>query len=81
MGLALSIKELRDFGDLEVPIVIRGPFGDVKTEIDPEFDLGKLIFEASIQRGLDELFKNLDKHKGGGNLLDDIFGNAPGGGK
>ena len=85
MGLALSIKELRDFGDLEVPIVIRGPFGDVKTEIDPEFDLGKLIFEASILRGLDELFKNLDKHKGGGNLLDDIFGNAsggaPGGGK
>lgn len=80
MGLALSIRELRDFGDLEVPIVIRGPFGDVKPEVDPEFDLGKLIFEAGIQRGLSELFKDLGKPKGGG-LLESIFGNVPGGGK
>ena len=47
-GLALSIEELDVVKDINVPIVTRGTFGNLKTQIDPSFN----ITDAAIQGGL-----------------------------
>jgi len=59
-GLALAIEELALVADLQVPIVIGGKFGSIKSQIDPNFDIGRALLERGIGRPLDEIFRNLD---------------------
>lgn len=67
-ALALSIRELRGYTDnVIVPIVTRGRFGNLKTDIDPDFDLAGMAFEA----GLRGLLKNAAKDTG--LPINDIF--------
>jgi len=63
--------ELNAYADkINVPLVTRGKFGDLKTQIDPKFDVGKAAADAGFKGSLDQLLKG----KGGkGGLLDDLF--------
>ena len=71
-GLAMTFDELSGYADkISVPIVTRGSFGALKTEVDPSFDLGGALFDAGFRGGLNELLK-----KEGipvGDLLGDLF--------
>ncbi len=67
-ALALSIRELRGYtDDVIVPIVTRGRFGNLKTDIDPDFDLAGMALEA----GLRGLFNEATKDTG--LPINDIF--------
>ncbi len=67
-ALKNDIKELRDYADtIVVPLVTRGTFGNLKTSIDPDFDLGKAALEAGFKGTLGELFKGAD------GLFKDLF--------
>jgi hypothetical protein len=67
-ALKHDIKELRDYADsIVVPLVTRGKFGDLKTSIDPDFDLGKAALDAGFRGTLGELLR------GEGGLLRDLF--------
>ncbi len=67
-ALALSIRELRGYTDnVIVPIVTRGRFGNLKTDVDPDFDLAGMALEA----GLRGLLK--DAAKDTGLPINDIF--------
>ncbi len=66
-GLAHSIHELQGYADdLVVPLVTRGRFGKLKTDVEPEF-LTELAAKAGI--------KHLEKETGVpiGDILDGIF--------
>lgn len=67
-GLGQAIQELEPFaGKITVPIVTRGKFGNLKTQIDPEFDIGKAALEAGFKGSLDQLLR------GKGGLLGDLL--------
>jgi len=73
-ALAQSVEELRGYADkITVPLVTRGKFGALKTQIDPDFDLGKAALNAGFKGGLEGLLKGKD---GGllGDLLDGLGG-------
>lgn len=80
-GLAITFEELTGYTDkIVVPLVTRGKFGDLKTEVDPDFDFAEAAiragFTGALKNALGEeggafgdLFKKLiegDKDKGGG---------------
>ena len=69
-ALGQSIQELEGFADqIVVPLVTRGKFGELKTSIDPDFDIGKAALDAGFKGGLEQLLKD----KGGiGGLLDKL---------
>ena len=70
--LAQSVEELRGYADrIIVPIVTRGRFGALRTEIDPEFDLVGAAVEAGFRGGLDELLREATKDSK--IPIDDIF--------
>ena len=72
VGLAMSVKELRGYADkIIVPLVTRGQFGNLKTEIDPEFDLAAAAVEAGFRGFLNDILK--DEGIPLGDILDDIF--------
>ncbi len=71
-GLAQSVKELRGYADqIVVPLVTRGRFGALRTEIDPDFDLVGAALQAGFRGGLGELLK--DATKDANVPIDDIF--------
>jgi hypothetical protein len=65
-GLAMSIEELEAVKDFNVPIVTRGTFGNLKTQIDPSFNPAEAAIQGGLgnylQRGLDDLL-NRDSDK------------------
>ncbi|MHC5113597.1 MAG: hypothetical protein ACYTGP_04120 [Planctomycetota bacterium] len=58
-----EIRQVTDELDFAVPVLIHGPFGNVKKEVDPE--IGDRIIKTGLERAIE---KNL------GGVLDDIFG-------
>ena len=54
-----------------MPLVTRGQFGNLKTEIDPEFDLAAAAVEAGFRGFLNDILK--DEGIPLGDILDDIF--------
>ena len=72
-GLAMSVRELRGYADqIIVPLVTRGPLDNLKTEIDPDFDLAGAAFEAGFRGLLNEVLK--DEGIPLGDILEGIFG-------
>jgi hypothetical protein len=72
-GLAMSVEELRGYADkIIVPIVTRGTLTEHKTEMDPEFDLGRAALDAGFKGALGELLG--DEKNPIGDILGDIFG-------
>lgn len=62
-ALAAGIKELRGYTDnIVVPIVTRGTFGNLKTQIDPGFDIAKEAIKGGLQGALGDLLGG-DKKK------------------
>ena len=56
-GLAGTFHELEGLtDDISVPILYRGPFGNVKAEVEPEF-LAEAAATIGVRAGLDELEK------------------------
>jgi hypothetical protein len=78
-GLALSIRELRGVEGLSIPVVTRGTFGALKTEVDPDFDLGRFAVEAGIQGLLNEALGG--RGTDAGQVADDGGGTSGDGGK
>jgi len=84
-ALSATITELRGYTDnITVPIVTRGQFGNLKTQIDPSFDIAKEALKGGLKGALDDLFggkqneqpdekKPEDKVK---NFLDDLLRGA-----
>jgi len=71
-ALAQGVDELSGYADkINVPLVTRGKFGALKTQIDPNFDLGKAALDAGFRGGLENLLR--DKGDGKGNLLGDLL--------
>jgi len=67
-----GLRELDGVADrISVPIVTRGPLRDLRTRIDPDFDIGKAALDAGIRRGIDELIRPGRSPIGG--LLDDLL--------
>ncbi|MCZ6834325.1 MAG: hypothetical protein O7G85_00990, partial [Planctomycetota bacterium] len=62
-GLSLNIKELDLAPNIQIPILVHGPFDDIKSEIDPDFDLGKAIIDDGLLKGLEGLLEGLDLGK------------------
>jgi hypothetical protein len=72
-GLAMSVEELRGYADrIIVPIVTRGTLKEHKTEMDPEFDLGRAALDAGFKGALGELLGG--EKNPIGDILGDIFG-------
>lgn len=70
-ALGDAFPELNAYADkINVPLVTRGKFGDLKTQIDPKFDIGKAAIDAGFKGSLDQLLKGKD---GKGGLLDDLI--------
>jgi hypothetical protein len=69
-ALGQSIRELEPYADkIIVPIVTRGKFGEQKTQIDPDFDVGK----EALKAGFGGTIENLLRDKGGlGGLFDQL---------
>jgi hypothetical protein len=60
-ALGQSIRELEPYADkISVPLVTRGTFGDLKTQIDPKFDVGKAALEAGFRGSLQQLLEGND---------------------
>ncbi len=71
-ALAVTINELQGYADkIVVPLVTRGKFGNLKTRIDPDFDLAGAIAEAGLSGLLNEKLGGKDLPIG--KLLDEIF--------
>ena len=73
-ALAVTIKELQGYADqIVVPLVTRGKFGNLKTRIDPDFDMAGAIAEAGLTGLLKEGLggKGLDLGKLLGEALGD----------
>lgn len=69
-ALGDTFRELQGFADkITVPLVTRGSIDNPKTEIDPDFDVGKAALDAGVKGSLDELLK------GNGGSLGDLFKN------
>jgi hypothetical protein len=78
-GLGYSIKELRNLAtDIDVPILITGTIDNPVTQVDPNFDLNKLLQSVAITAigdAIDDVFDSGDKE--GPNpmdLLEELFG-------
>ncbi|MBC8309390.1 MAG: hypothetical protein H8E83_02610 [Planctomycetes bacterium] len=78
-GLGYSIKELRNLAtDIDVPILITGTIDNPVTQVDPNFDLNKLLQSVAITAigdAIDDVFNSDDKE--GPNpmdLLEELFG-------
>ena len=57
-ALAQTFEELEGYADkITVPLVTKGKFGKLKTEIDPDFDVGKAALEAGFKGALDDAVK------------------------
>ncbi|MHC4414137.1 MAG: AsmA family protein [Planctomycetota bacterium] len=57
-ALAMSVEELEGYADkIVVPLVTRGPFGKVKTDLDPEFDLAGAALDAGFRGALEDAAK------------------------
>lgn len=55
-ALATTFQELEGYADrIVVPLVTRGSFGALKTEIDPKFDVGKAALDAGLGGALDDI--------------------------
>lgn len=64
-GLGYSIKELRGLAtDIDVPVLITGTIDKPVVDVDPSFDLGKLLLQSGIGTVLGE---TLDEVFGGNN--------------
>ncbi len=71
-ALAVTIKELEGYADkIVVPLVTRGKFGNLKTRIDPDFDMVGAIAKAGLSGLLNEKLGGKDLPFG--KLLDGIF--------
>ena len=78
-GLGYSIKELRGLAtDIDVPIRITGTIDDPKVDVDPTFDLGKILQSAALDAVGDAIE---DALRGGSEgapdplkLLEELFG-------
>ena len=71
-ALAVTIKELQGYADqIVVPLVTRGKFGNLKTRIDPDFDIVGAIAKAGLSGLLKEKLGGKDLPLG--KLLDGIF--------
>ncbi len=71
-GLAGTFHELEGLtDDVVIPILYRGPFGNVKAEIEPEF-LAEAAATIGVRAGLAELEKKTGVPIG--DILDGIFG-------
>ena len=71
-ALAVTIKELQGYADkIVVPLVTRGKFGNLKTRIDPDFDMVGAIAKAGLTGLLNEKLGGKDLPFG--KLLDKIF--------
>ena len=71
-GLAGTFHELDGYADdLVVPLVTTGTFGNLRTEIEPEF-----LAEAALTIGVRRGFRELEKETGVpiGDIFDSIFG-------
>lgn len=67
-GLAMSMRELRGYADrIIVPIITRGTFGAVKTEIDPDFNLAEAALKAGFEGVLEDTLPDELK------IIKDIF--------
>ncbi|MCI0676545.1 MAG: hypothetical protein L0Y42_12325 [Phycisphaerales bacterium] len=67
-ALGQSIRELEPFADkIAIPLLTHGKFGNLKTEIDPTFDIGKAALDAGFRGGLDQLLQ------GEGGLFERMF--------
>ena len=57
-ALGHAVKELEPYADkIAVPLVTRGTFGNLKTQIDPDFDVGKAALDAGFRGSLQQLFE------------------------
>ena len=55
-GLAGSIRELRGIAPaIRIPILVHGPFGEVKSEIDPNFKLEDVALDIGIFKLLTDM--------------------------
>ena len=71
-ALAVTIEELQGYADkIVVPLVTRGKFGNLKTRIDPDFDMVGAIAKAGLSGLLNEKLGGKDLPLG--KLLDEIF--------
>ncbi len=71
-GLAGTFHELEGHtGDISIPVLYRGPFGDVHHVVEPEY-LAEAALEVGIRVGLDELEKQIGVPIG--DILDSFFG-------
>ncbi|MCH8165174.1 MAG: hypothetical protein IH889_06155 [Planctomycetes bacterium] len=71
-ALAMSFKELQGYADnIVVPLVTRGRFGKLKTELDPDFDLAKAALESGVRGLLNDALKDTGLPLG--DLLDEIL--------
>ncbi len=71
-ALAVTIEELQGYADkIVVPLVTRGKFGNLKTRIDPDFDMAGAIAKAGLTGLLKEKLGGKDLPFG--KLLDEIF--------
>ena len=71
-GLAGTFHELEGHtGDISIPVLYRGPFGDVHHVVEPEY-LAEAAVEVGIRVGLDELEKQTGVPIG--DIFDSIFG-------
>ena len=71
-ALAVTIEELQGYADkIVVPLVTRGKFGNLKTRIDPDFDMVGAIAKAGLSGLLNEKLGGKDLPIG--KLLDEIF--------
>jgi hypothetical protein len=68
-ALAMTFEELEGYVDkIIVPLKTHGKFGEVKTEIDPDFDLAEAAMQAGFRGALNEILKDSEIPLG------DIFG-------
>ncbi|MBT8484224.1 MAG: hypothetical protein KJO43_01505 [Phycisphaerae bacterium] len=74
-ALALTFEELAGYVDkITVPLVTTGTIGDIKTDVDPSFDLAGAAAEAGFRGALNELLEG--KGVKLGDLLGDLIGGA-----
>jgi hypothetical protein len=70
-ALGHAVKELEPYADkIAVPLVTRGTFGNLKTQIDPDFDVGKAALDAGFRGSLQQLFEGGEGPLG--DLLEDL---------
>ena len=68
----IAAAPARPADQIIVPLVTRGPLDNLKTEIDPDFDLAGAAFEAGFRGLLNEVLK--DEGIPLGDILEGIFG-------